>query len=72
MEVLVSGKYILAAIIYSVLGILILAVSFVIFDKCTPGELWKEVVIKQNMALAIVAAAMMLAMAHIISSAIHG
>ena len=72
MEAFISGKYIAAAVIYSILGIFILAVSFIVFDKLTPGELWKEVVVKQNVALAIVAAAMMLAMAHIISSAIHG
>lgn len=72
MEVLISAKYVTAAIVYSMLGIVILFVAFIIFDKCTPGNLWKEVVEKQNVALAIVAAAMMLALAHIISSAIHG
>lgn len=72
METLINAKYVTAAIVYSMLGILILAVAFIIFDKLTPGNLWKEVVEKQNVALAIIAAAMMLAMAHIISSAIHG
>ena len=72
MEMLISGKYIVAAIVYSLLGIVILAVSFIVFDRCTPGHLWTEVVEKQNVALAITAAAMMLAMAHIIASAIHG
>lgn len=72
MESLINIKYIVAAIVFSVIGIIILSISFVVTDKLTPGNLWKEVVEKQNVALAIIAAAMLLSMAHIISSAIHG
>ncbi len=72
MESLINIKYIVGAIVFSVIGIIILAVSFIVFDKLTPGDLWKEVVEKQNVALAIIAAAMILSMANIISSAIHG
>lgn len=72
MDVLINAKYVTAAIVYSMLGILILAVAFIVFDKLTPGNLWKEVVEKQNIALAVIAAAMMLAMSNIIASAING
>ncbi|OON66487.1 DUF350 domain-containing protein [Hymenobacter sp. CRA2] len=65
-------KLIIASVLYSVLGILILVVSFIIFDKLTPKTLWKEIIDEHNTALAIVAAAFMLAVALIISSAIHG
>ncbi|MFM8913552.1 MAG: DUF350 domain-containing protein [Flammeovirgaceae bacterium] len=64
-------KYFLASIIYSVLGIVILAISFWAFDKITPGTLWKELIEDQNTALAIVFAAFMIAIAIIIGSAIH-
>jgi uncharacterized membrane protein YjfL (UPF0719 family) len=72
MEVLINAKYVTAAIVYSMLGILILATAFIVFDKLTPGNLWKEVVEKQNIALALIAAAMMLAMSNIIAAAIKG
>ena len=65
-------KLIVASIVYSVLGILILILSFLIFDKLTPKTLWKEIIDEHNTALAIVAGAFMLAVALIISSAIHG
>jgi uncharacterized membrane protein YjfL (UPF0719 family) len=62
----------LASVVYSVLGILILVVSFFLFDKLTPGTLRKEILEDQNTALAILGAAFMLAVALIISAAIHG
>lgn len=68
----ISFKYIINAIIYSVLGLIILGGSFILFDKITPGNLWKEIVEEQNIALAITAGAMTLAIAQIIASAIHG
>ncbi len=68
----ISFKYVLNAIIYSVLGLIILGGSFILFDKITPGNLWKEIVEEQNVALAITAGAMTLAIAQIIASAIHG
>lgn len=71
MEVLINVKYIVNALVFSVLGIIILAFSFFLFDKLTPGNLWKEVVEEKNIALAIAVGAMTLAMAQIISSAIH-
>ncbi|WP_426492641.1 DUF350 domain-containing protein [Hymenobacter sp. 102] len=65
-------KLIAASVIYSVLGITILVISFVVMEKLTPRTLWKEIIEEHNTALAIMAAAFMLAVALIISSAIHG
>jgi len=65
-------KLIAASVVYSVLGILILVVSFVIVEKLTPRTLWREIIDEHNNALAIVAAAFMLSVAIIISAAIHG
>ncbi|MGV3767369.1 MAG: DUF350 domain-containing protein [Chitinophagaceae bacterium] len=62
----------LNSVIYSVLGIVILVLAFVIVEWLTPKHnLWKEVVEKQNLALALVAGFFMLSIAIIIASAIH-
>jgi putative membrane protein len=65
-------KALTASVVYSVLGIVILVISFYLFNKLTPGTLRREIVEEHNTALAIIAAAFMLAVALIISAAIHG
>lgn len=67
-----NTKALAASIVYSLLGILILALSFYVFNKLTPGTLRQEILEEHNTALAIIAAAFMLAVAIIISAAIHG
>jgi putative membrane protein len=67
-----SSKALTASVVYSLLGILILVASFYIFNKLTPGTLRREILEEHNTALAIMAAAFMLAVALIISAAIHG
>ncbi|MBO2007932.1 DUF350 domain-containing protein [Hymenobacter negativus] len=67
-----NAKALAASIIYSLLGIVILVVSFYLFNKLTPGTLRREIMEEHNTALAIIAAAFMLAVALIISAAIHG
>ncbi|NII81648.1 MULTISPECIES: DUF350 domain-containing protein [unclassified Pedobacter] len=68
---LINIKYIIASLVYSVLGIIVLFIAFWIIEKMTPENLWKEILEKQNLALAIVFAAFIIAIAIIISSAIH-
>lgn len=70
-EQLINVKYIINALIFSGIGLIVLAISFKVFDKLTPGNLWKEIVEEKNIALAITTAAMTLAIAQIIASAIH-
>lgn len=65
-------KYLIASLVYSLVGITVLGLTFWFFEKITPENLWKEILDKQNVALAIVAAALMLSISIIISSAIHG
>lgn len=72
MENYIQIKYIIGSIVYSFIGIAILLTAFWIIEKITPENLWQEIIIKQNKALAIMAAAFMLAVAIIIASAIHG
>jgi putative membrane protein len=64
-------KYVIASVVFSLVGIFILGLCFWIFEKVTPENIWKEIIEKQNIALAIVSAAFMIAMAIIIGSAIH-
>ncbi|WP_321473242.1 DUF350 domain-containing protein [uncultured Paludibaculum sp.] len=59
------------ALIYAVVGVVILVASFVTWDKITPYDLWKEIVEKQNTALAIFAGLMALGIAIIVASAVH-
>lgn len=61
----------LNALVYAILGIVILILSFIIWDKITPYNLWKEIVEEQNVALAILAGLMALGIAIIVASAVH-
>jgi uncharacterized membrane protein YjfL (UPF0719 family) len=72
MEQVLSFKYVLASIVYSFIGMAILAISFVVFDYLTPGKLWKEIIDDKNLPLAIVLGAMTMAVGQIIAAAIHG
>jgi putative membrane protein len=64
--------YLLNSILFSVLGIVILFVSFAFIELLTPKHnIRKEILEKQNMALAVLAGFFMLAIAIIIASAIH-
>ncbi|QSW91049.1 DUF350 domain-containing protein [Flavobacterium endoglycinae] len=60
------------SIIYSLLGIVILLVGYFIIEKLTPENTWKEVVEKNNVAVAIVLAGFIIGISMIISAAIHG
>ena len=57
--------------IYSIFGIVILCVGFIVIDKLTPYDLWKELIESKNLALAIVVGLMSLGICIIIASAMH-
>jgi len=46
-------------------------VSFVVVDKLTPYNLWKEIVEEKNVALALVVGALAIAIGIIVAAAIH-
>ena len=64
-------KILFNSLVYSLLGVIVFWVSFIIIDKITPYDLWGEIVEKKNVALAIVVGAMCLGIAVIVASAIH-
>lgn len=63
--------YLLNAVVYAALGILIFVIAFVIIDKMTPYHLWNEIVQDKNVALAILVGAMSIGMCIIIAAAVH-
>ena len=63
---------VIASVVFSAIGLIVLGISFFLFDKITPGDLWKEIVEEHNIALAITAGAVILAIAQIIAAAISG
>ena len=62
---------VLNAFIFAILGIVIFGVAFLIIDKMTPYDLWKEVVENKNTALATLLAAWSLGVCIIIAAAVH-
>ena len=54
------------SLIYTVIGVMIFWLAFIIVDKITPYNLWKELVEEKNVALAIVVGAMCLGIAIIV------
>jgi putative membrane protein len=63
---------ILGTILYAVIGVVVLWVSFVVIDRITPYKLWDELCEKKNVALAIVVGAMFIAIGQIVAATIHG
>ena len=63
---------IIASVVYALLGIGILVAVFMLVEVLTPKHnIRREILEKNNMALAILAGFFMLSMALIIASAIH-
>ena len=67
-----NPKILFNSLIYSILGVVVFWVSFIIVDKFTPYDLGGEIVEKKNQPLATVVAAMCLGIAIIVAAAIHG
>ncbi|MCC6588557.1 MAG: DUF350 domain-containing protein [Bryobacterales bacterium] len=63
--------YLLNALVYSLLGIILFIISFAVLDLLTPYALWKEIVEEKNVALAIMVGLMSLGMCLIIAAAVH-
>lgn len=61
----------LNALVYAVLGIVLFAISFIVLDKATPQDLWREIVEEKNLALAVLVGLMSLGVAIIIAAAVH-
>jgi putative membrane protein len=61
----------LGSIVFALVGVAVFGLCFVLMDKLTPYKLWEEIIEKQNLALALVVAAMSLGICIIVAAAIH-
>ena len=61
----------IGSILYSVIGVVIMFVSFIVIDKLTPYDLWKELCENRNQPIATLAAAIFIGVAIIVAAAIH-
>ena len=68
---MVNTAPILESIIFAVIGLVVFVVGFIILDLLTPGKLWEQINEKQNLAVATFAGACGIALAIIVSAAIH-
>jgi uncharacterized membrane protein YjfL (UPF0719 family) len=66
------ARHLLAAVVFSIVGVVILAISIWVLDRLTPLSFRKEILEDQNTALSIIVAAAMLGIAIIIAAAILG
>ncbi|MBI5233028.1 MAG: DUF350 domain-containing protein [Deltaproteobacteria bacterium] len=71
MENLINLKDVVSSVIFSFFGLMMFGVGVYIFDKLTPGHLSEEILQKQNMAAAIVVAALIMGISIIVGLAIH-
>ena len=72
MSVSELGSVLLSTVIFTLFGLLVFGLAYVIIVKTTPFSIRKEIEEDQNVALAIVIASVILGIALIIAAAIQG
>ncbi len=60
----------IAAAVYSVLGIVLFVAAFAVLDRLTPGSLWTEIIEEHNTALAVIMGAISIGISIVIAAAI--
>jgi uncharacterized membrane protein YjfL (UPF0719 family) len=66
------GQAIGYMVLFAMVGILLAIVGYRVFDKCTPGDLHREIVEQKNVAAAIIGGAVILGVCVIIAAAMLG
>ncbi|HRG88936.1 MAG TPA: DUF350 domain-containing protein, partial [Chitinophagales bacterium] len=61
MDQIIHPIAVVSSVLFSLIGILILVVSFYIIEKITPENLYREVIDKQNTAVSLVVGAFIIA-----------
>lgn len=69
---MLSLATLLTTLAYAFLGLAIFVIGFRVWDRLTPVDVWKEIAERQNVALAILAGSVAIALAIIIGAAVHG
>jgi uncharacterized membrane protein YjfL (UPF0719 family) len=62
---------VVAGVVFTLLGIVLFIAAFMLFDKLTPGSLWKELIEDQNTALGVLMGCVAIALAIVIAAAIN-
>ncbi|PZO31513.1 MAG: DUF350 domain-containing protein [Flavobacteriaceae bacterium] len=66
------SQLVINSLVFSAVGIAILFIAYFIIEKITPENTWKKITQENNVAVAIVFAALIIGISMIISAAIHG
>jgi putative membrane protein len=66
------GQHLAAAAVYTVFGVVVFAIAFVVMTKLTPFSVRKEIEEDQNTSLAIIMGSIVIGLAIIIAAAVHG
>ena len=66
------AQHAIAAIIFAVIGLAVLAISIVLMSKLMPLPFWKEIEEDQNTALGVMVGSIVIGISIIIAAAIHG
>jgi uncharacterized membrane protein YjfL (UPF0719 family) len=67
-----EGFLVAATVFYSILGGVLLAIAYKVFDWLTPTDLGKAIFSEQNVAAAVALGLFLVALAIIIAAAVHG
>lgn len=59
-------------LLFALIGIATAILGYLLFDKCTPGDLHKEIVENKNVAAALVGSAVILGVCIIVAAAMVG
>jgi uncharacterized membrane protein YjfL (UPF0719 family) len=59
-------------LVFAIIGITVAILGYKLFDKCTPGDLTKEIIEHRNVAAAIIGAAVILGVCIIIAASMLG
>ncbi len=65
-------EHIVAAVVFSLIGLVVLALAIFLMSKLMPLPFWKEIEEDQNTALGILCGSIILGISLIIAAAIHG
>ena len=66
------GQHLIAAIVFSIVGVVVFAICLLILDKITPFSIVKEIGEEHNQAVAMIVSAVVIGISLIIGAAILG
>lgn len=69
---MIHWDYLLNAVLFATVGVVLLAMAFIIIDWIAPQKLWHEITENKNVAVATFMGLFLLGIALIIASAVHG